>query len=155
MLDLYAELLHIIRKLEQESISYALCGGLALAVYDIIRATVDIDLLILTQDVERAKKAMLELGFDLKAQPMSLAGGKVLIHRVSKIDPGSDHPLSVDFLLVTDDLEGIWSERKKIELEEESIWVVSKPGLVHLKKLRNSAQDREDIQRLGEDNETD
>ena len=55
MLDLYEEMLQVVRKLEQERIDYALCGGLAMAVYDVIRATVDIDLLILTLDVDRCE----------------------------------------------------------------------------------------------------
>mgnify|MGYP006285841549 FL=1 len=37
MLDLYEELLQVIRKLEQERIDYALCGGLAMAVYEDIQ----------------------------------------------------------------------------------------------------------------------
>ena len=154
MLDLYEELLLVVRKLEQERIDYALCGGLAMAVYEVIRATVDIDLLILTQDVDKAMAAMLELGFEFKAQPMVFAGGKIHIHRVSKIDPEADYPLSVDFLLVTEELKGIWSDRHRVALEEESVWVVSKNGLISLKEIRNNAQDREDIQKLGGGHET-
>ncbi|MDZ7761749.1 MAG: hypothetical protein U5L00_16020 [Desulfovermiculus sp.] len=93
MLDLYEEMLQVVRKLEQKKIYYALCGGLAMAVYDVIRATVDIDLLILTQDVEKAMEAMLELGFEFKAQPMTFAGGKIHIYRVTKIDPEANYPL--------------------------------------------------------------
>ena len=97
---------------------------------------------------------MMELGFEFKAQPMVFAGGKIHIHKVSKLDPESDYPLSVDFLLVTQDLKEIWSDRQKIALEEGSVWVVSKTGLISLKEIRNSAQDREDIQKLGGGHET-
>ncbi|WP_045213442.1 hypothetical protein [Desulfonatronovibrio magnus] len=151
-LNLYEEFLHIIRLLNRENISYALCGGLAMAVYDLVRATVDIDLLILTKDLSRAMQAVEGLGFDIKAQPMVFAQGKVCIHRVSKIDPGMDYPLSIDFLLVNEDLEWVWLDRKRIEMEED-VWVVSQPGLICLKEMRDSAQDQEDIRQLRKSNE--
>jgi hypothetical protein len=155
MLDVYEELLQITVKLDQRGIDYALCGGLALAVYDVIRATVDIDLLILTQDLEMTLEAVEELGFDYKAHPMVFAQGRVHIHRVSKIDPDLQQPLSLDLVLVTEALQWVWSERKHIELEEGKLCVVSRSGLIQLKRLRNSVQDRDDIQRLGTNHEAD
>ena len=47
MFDLYEEFKSIISALEQRGIDYAVCGGLAMAVHGLARATVDIDLLIL------------------------------------------------------------------------------------------------------------
>lgn len=149
MLDIYEELLELVSELERENISYALCGGLALAVYDIIRATVDIDLLILTQDLDKALATAQNLGFDFLAIPMILAQGKVRIHRASKVDPDTDFPLSIDFLLVTEELREIWTARRRIELEDRKAWVVSREGLIQLKMLRGSAQDMDDIQKLG------
>ena len=46
MLDLYEELRRLIAALDEHKIEYALCGGLAMAIFDRPRATVDIDLLI-------------------------------------------------------------------------------------------------------------
>ena len=64
-------------------------------------------------------------------------------------------PLSIAFLLVTDDLEWVWKDRKKISIEQGPIWVVSQAGLIYLKQLRGNAQDKEDIEKLRGSNESD
>ena len=46
MLDLYEEFLGLVEGLDQRSIDYALCGGLAVAVHGSPRSTIDIDLLV-------------------------------------------------------------------------------------------------------------
>ena len=51
MLDLYEELRKITSALNEPQIEYALCGGLAMAIYDRPRATVGIDLMILSEDL--------------------------------------------------------------------------------------------------------
>jgi len=43
MIDIIDELKGLISQLDQGGIDYALCGGLALAVYDRARATADIE----------------------------------------------------------------------------------------------------------------
>ena len=53
MFDLYQELRKLIAALEEHQIDYALCGGLAMAVHDRPRATVDIDLLILSESLDQ------------------------------------------------------------------------------------------------------
>ena len=45
-MDLLEELTHLLRRLEDERVKYALCGGLAMAVYAFPRATLDIDIMI-------------------------------------------------------------------------------------------------------------
>ena len=47
----------ILRVLESLGVSYSLIGGLALAFYDVVRATKDLDLLILLSPAEMAKLA--------------------------------------------------------------------------------------------------
>jgi hypothetical protein len=46
-MSLYSEFQQIIDAMDSNGIPYALCGGLAMAVYNLPRATMDIDLLIL------------------------------------------------------------------------------------------------------------
>jgi hypothetical protein len=148
MLDIYDELLNTAKLLEARGIEYALCGDMALAVYDLIRATVDIEMLIILKDVNQALAAAGEIGFDMKALPMTFAQGSIYIHRVSKIDMDMGQHLSLDFLAVKNDLSWLVSDRHRIELDEGAIWVASIPGLIHLKSLRGSAQDLEDIEML-------
>lgn len=150
MIDLYEEFDALIAALNKQSIEYALCGGIAMAVYGVPRATVDIDLLIEEDSVEAVCAAAAELGYTLKAMPMRFAGGKIEIRRVSKIDSKSGEVMTLDLLLVTPAIKEVWEGREEIEWERGRLAVVSREGLIKLKRLRNSGQDRDDIMRLRE-----
>jgi len=150
MLDLYEELKTLVRHLNEAKIDYALCGGLALAVYGITRATVDIDILIEKKTLAEVHFTAQGLGYTLKAEPMTFAQGVVEIHRVSKIDPESRDLFSLDFLVVTPDIISVWEDRKEVEWEGGKLSVLSREGLITLKSLRKSGQDLDDIQKLKE-----
>jgi hypothetical protein len=150
MPDLYDELKALIWSLNENRVAYALCGGLALAVHGLTRATVDIDLLMPRESLEAAKYVAHELGYTIDAAPVNFAGGAVEIRRVSKVDSDSGEILMLDFLLVTEALAKVWETREKVEWEQGSLWVVSRSGLVALKSLRRSGQDLDDIERLTE-----
>ncbi len=148
MIDLFDELKALIARLEGDEIDYALCGGLALAVHAIPRATIDIDLLVPRDALAKAKSAARLLGFTIEATVMKLAKGSVEIHRLSKIDPESGDLLTLDFLVVTPKTRSAWTTRQQVEWEHGRLSVVSKSGLIALKLLRNSGQDKEDIRKL-------
>ena len=76
----------VINTLNEQRIEYALCGGLAMAIYAMPRATLDIDIMIEAGSLDRTTQAVHDLGFILRANPMEFQEGKVLIHRISKID---------------------------------------------------------------------
>jgi hypothetical protein len=59
--------------------------------------------------------------------------------------------LSLDLLLVTPVTESVWQTRMRVRWERGEVWVVSKQGLVSLKRLRGSGQDQDDIRRLEEE----
>jgi hypothetical protein len=151
MLDLYDELKTLTARLDSDGVAYALCGGLAMAVYGLTRATVDIDLLIPEECLNAAEVSARDLGYTISAAPMSFAGGAVEIRRISKLDPGSGDLLMLDLLLVTSSLAEVWRTRQEVEWEHGSLWVVSRSGLIALKRLRSSGQDLDDIARLMED----
>ena len=150
MLDLYEELKGLIIKLDEGGIPYALCGGLALALHGIPRATVDIDILIQRESLEQVQTLVGRLGYIIKAEPMTFAQGDVEIHRFSKKDEGTGYWLPLDFLLVTPRIKKVWESRQEMRWEEGTLWVVSQEGLAYLKSLRGSGQDLEDIQKLKE-----
>jgi hypothetical protein len=70
MLSIYQEFETVIAKLELEQIPYALCGGLAVGLHTEPRATKDIDILLLANDVESVKKTLLTCGFKFFSTPM-------------------------------------------------------------------------------------
>jgi len=150
MLDLYTEFKGLIARLSEREIDYALCGGLAMAVHSVPRATVDIDLLILAESLERVTSLARELGYTVEAEPMRWAGGAIEIRRLSKLDPDWGDVLTLDLLLVTPPIAGVWESRIEVEWENGKLKVVSRDGLIALKSLRASGQDLDDIKRLKE-----
>jgi len=147
MLDLYEELKTLIHRLQEVGIDYALCGGLALALYGIPRATVDIDILVQKESLGKAQKLARELGYIVKGNPMEFARGAIAIHRLSKKDEETADWVSLNFLVVTPPIKEAWGTRWQIEWEEGRIWVVSREGLIFLKSLRASGQDLDDVKK--------
>lgn len=148
MFDLYEEFKSIVSALEAQGIDYAVCGGLAMAIHGLPRATVDIDMLILAENLEEAKSVVRSLGYTIEAQPMTFHKGAIEIRRLSKIDPSDGDLLMVDFLLVTPMVEATWNNRIKVASDKASVSVVSREGLIVLKSFRRSGQDMDDIERL-------
>src|SRR5882724_10500761 len=131
MIDLAGEFEAVISALTHDGIDYAVCGGLAMAIHGLARATIDIDILVRPEDEERIYAAVEPLGFRLRAAPMHFDGGKMEIRRVTKLVPGD--ALMLDLLLVTPAFENVWRDRAIIDSELGSISVVSRRGLVELK----------------------
>lgn len=150
MLDLYEELRKLISALDEHKIEYALCGGVAMAVHDHPRATIDIDLLVLAESLDQVLAIANELGYGIRGLEMTFAGGAVEIRRRSKIDRESGHLLSLDFLLVTPEVREVWDSRVLVDREGGKLSVVSREGLIALKSLRGSLQDQADIAALKE-----
>ena len=151
MFDLYEELLKVISAFETNEIDYALCGGLAMAVYDHPRATIDIDILVPSEAFESIPAIAKELGYTIRGLDMSFASGAIEIRRVSKIHPTTGHVLSLDLLLVTPAIRDVWDSRVEAEIEGAKLSVVSRRGLITLKKLRSSGRDLDDIAELSKD----
>ncbi|OGK83991.1 MAG: hypothetical protein A2X52_14140 [Candidatus Rokubacteria bacterium GWC2_70_16] len=148
VLDLYAELRRVVAALDAAGIPYALAGGLAVSIYTTPRATEDIDLVIARADRERAVEALGPAGFRPAGRPMPVAGGRLEIQRLTKID-GADL-LPLDLLTLTDPgLAALASDRENMALQEGRIWVVGLRALRTLKRLRGSALDRADLEALG------
>ncbi len=148
MLDIYDEFRHLVGLLEAKEIAYALCGGMAMAVHEQPRMTIDIDMLIQPESLATVIQIAKELGFNIRGTDLSLANGAVEIRRVSKIDSDSGDLLSLDLLLVTPETRMAWESRVEAEWEGGRFSVVSRTGLIALKQLRRSGQDLDDIRAL-------
>ncbi len=150
MFDLYAELRQIVEALDAAGIPYALAGGLAVSIYTVPRATEDIDLLISSIDLDRAVHTLEPLGFRRAGRPMRVAGGRIEIQRLTKVE-GRDL-LPLDLLVVIDpELAAAVAERTQRTLEGRPLSIVDVKALRALKRLRNSALDRADLEALGDD----
>lgn len=147
MTTLLDELSNIISALNENEIEYAVCGGLALAIHGFVRATVDIDILIKPELLEKAYKIAEEQGFDIRGLDISFKKRAIEIRRVSKIVEEGEM-LSLDLLLVTPQIEDVWKTREEIDFLGNKLSVVSREGLIKMKRLAGRPQDLADILRL-------
>lgn len=154
VIDLEAELATVVEALSHEGVSYALCGGLALAVHGRPRATKDIDLLVEASEVARAMAALQRAGFTLRAGPIPL-GAKTpfpqVLHRATKV-VGSSH-LTVDLLEVSPSYRAAWDSRMALRWRGRDLSVVSRSGLMDMKAKSTRLKDQADIEALNEPEE--
>ena len=114
-MDLLNELKKISLKLDQAGIDYALCGGLAIAIYAKPRATLDIDMMILPDFLSKTKIVLQKIGYTMSSAPMKFNQGAVIIHRLSKADKKSGEYFIVDLLLATPETRQAWETRLTVD----------------------------------------
>ena len=146
MNDLVPELTNIITSMDEHGVEYAVCGGLSMAIHGFPRATMDIDILIRPESLEKAYEIAGDLGFDIRGLDISFKERAVEIRRISKII-GED-VLSLDLLLVTPQVEDVWDSRQAVEFQGRVLSVVSRDGLIKMKKWAGRPQDLADIHRI-------
>ncbi len=153
-IDPYTHFKKIIFSLDDSGVKFAVVGGIALGFYGIVRATKDIDLMILSEDAEKAFEALKKLGFRQLDPTMPFEEGRVVIERLTYGEKDEDGRMSfmkVDLLIAKGEpYLSVLSERRPFEYEGRQIYVASREGLIQLKKLRGSEMDLLDIKRLNE-----
>lgn len=147
MATLLDEFKSITSALNNAGIEYAVCGGWAMAIHGLMRATMDIDLLVLADDVKRIWEIAQTLGYDVEGLPLHF---DVEIRRISKIDRETKKLYTLDLLLVGDNMTDVWESREKMKWKEGDSWVVSREGLIKMKELAGRKQDLLDIENLRE-----
>ena len=153
MAGLLEEFTTFTESLNRQNINYAICGGWAMAIHGLPRATIDIDLLVLSADLEKVWRTANSLGYDVEGVPLHF--GVIEIRRISKIDTAEKRLFTIDFLLVTEALKEVWENRELIEWEDGKTWTVSREGLILLKTISGREQDLLDIKNLkGKQNES-
>ena len=147
-MELFEEFSELVKEFKREKIEYALCGGLAMAVYAFPRATLDIDILIEPETLEKAKTIAKKLGFSFDAGLMKFRGDAIQIYRLTKVVPGSSDVLALDMLLLTQEIKEVWETKQILTWDQGELPVISLKGLIKLKSMRLSGQDRDDIKNL-------
>jgi hypothetical protein len=133
--------------LNDAGIEYAVCGGWAMAIHGLPRATMDIDLLILPKDLARVLDIARKNDFDIEGLPLHF---EIEIRRISKIDKAAKQLITLDLLIVSDDKLDIWTDRELIHWKEGQTSVVSRDSLIKMKKIAGRPQDLVDIEKLEE-----
>ncbi len=147
MSTLLDELSQIISALEDGGIEYAVCGGLALTVYGFVRASYGFDFLICADYLEKACEVVEQYGYNKSELDKSFENSSVEIYIVSKIDEYGE-VLPIKFVLVTPKIEDVWETREKLIWLSKTLWIVSREGLIKMKKLAGRAKDLIDIDRI-------
>ncbi len=119
-----------------------------MAVYAFPRATLDIDILIEPQTLEKAKSIAKRLGFTFDAGLMKFSNEAVQIYRLTKVGSESNDTLVLDMLLLTPEIKEVWETKQTLTWDQGDLPVVSPKGLINLKSLRLSGQDQDDIRHL-------
>lgn len=146
MTFLLDELKKVVKAFEDAKVDYAVCGGLAMGIQGFPRATMDIDLLIREESVDQAFRIAADLGFSIRGLDISFSDPRLEIRRISKIV--DDAVLCLDFLLVIDEIEDVWTTKERVPFEGQAMTVVSIDGLLTLKRRANRPQDVADIFRI-------
>lgn len=142
MATLFDELTNLVKSFDEHDIKYAVCGGLAMAIHGFARATLDIDILILSESLEKALEIAASKGFDISFKEKA-----VEVRRVSKIDDEGE-VLSLDLLPVTPQVRDVWESKIEMTLDGKDYSIVSREGLIKMKTLAGKPQDLVDIERL-------
>lgn len=152
MATLLEEFTSLTNALNERKIDYAVCGGWAMAILGFPRATIDIDLLILSDDLDEVWRIAQSFGYDVEGLPLHFHDGKIEIRRISKIDKATESLMTIDFLLVTEALREVWQTRKTFKWNRGTVFTVSKEGLIFMKNISGRLQDLADIERLENEN---
>jgi hypothetical protein len=150
MPDLFEEFRAVVSDLTTAGVPFAVCGGIAMSIHAHPRATVDIDLLVPSVEIPRLVEALAPLGFERRERsPSRLAGGAVVLHGLTKVVSRDPDVLVLDAIEVRAGATAqAWETRVGLSWEGTSLSVVSRTGLVALKRLRGSLQDLADIATL-------
>lgn len=145
VMNLLEEFRAVVTNLNDNAVPYAVCGGMAMAVYGHARATQDIDILVASTSIENALAVLAPLGYQ-EASRLAIGQGQIRMIRAIKA-LGTDH-LTVDILEAPDAGEEAWTNRKQIDTGFGPVWVASKAGLIDMKRRSGRLQDLADIERL-------
>jgi len=146
---LFQALRKILSVLENLEVPYALIGGLALAFYEVVRATKDLDLLILLSPADMAKLAGQLTAHELPASARKGAPGDPVVGVVVVQVPVGGGQLTCDLLLSSArwQSEAVRNART-FEVEGLPVRVVQPSDLFLLKLHAGGPQDLLDASRL-------
>ena len=146
---LHQALRKIISVLENLGVPYALIGGLALAFYEVVRATKDLDLLILLSPAEMAKLAGQLTANELPASARKGAPGDPVVGVVVVQVPVDGGQLTCDLVLPSSrwQSEAVRNART-FEVEGSPVRVVQARDLFLLKLHAGGPQDLLDASQL-------
>lgn len=140
--------------LDDAGVPYALVGGQAVALQGVVRATVDVDVVLLWQRqiVESAEAALQKLGL---VSQLPITAAEVVANREEYIQQRNlvawnfynpHAPMEQVDIIITYDLADKQVDR--VALSDSTVAVLSVPALIEMKRASGRRQDMEDAQAL-------
>lgn len=146
-MNLQSEFSRVVKIFQKSKIRFAVVGGLAMAFHDEPRFTMDIDVLIHSEDQEKTAEALSKLGYFESAKPWQFARVPITLRRFVRTK--GEEFIAVDILV---------GAARKIDLmvenagqepwSKDTVPVARREDIIVLKKARGSDQDKVDIKRL-------
>ena len=150
VVTLFDEFFAAVQTLEEQTVPYAVVGGIALAFHNLPRFTQDIDLLALPEAATAADAALLACGFFESAEPWTFTNTAVTLHRYTKT-AGEDFVL-IDLLIGHEPRHRVIVERAlTLSSQNGVVRLARQEDLIWLKQQRGSRQDLVDIENLTHD----
>lgn len=151
-MNFYNEFFTIVETFENNRISYAVIGGVALAFHDRPRFTRDIDIFVDYSQLAKVEEVLSSLNFVKSTDPHQFLNVDLILHRFIKIK--NDDHLLVDILAGKEKkFNRILKNAVRATWQKGEVTISSKKDLIWLKRFRNSDQDKIDIQNLSNHND--
>lgn len=145
------ELLLLTDTFARHRVSYAICGGLAVVIHGRPRLTLDIDFLVPADEMEKAIEAAAFAGFNDVAGWIALPSNDQGIDRLFRINKIQDGTLlSLDLLEANHADNPIFKDRESFEIDGHPIQILSRAGLIRMKRSSNRLKDKLDVELLNE-----
>ena len=149
MQNLFGQFNAIVQALQATPVRYALVGGVATAIYGGVRTTRDLDLLVHPDDVEEMIRVLVQLGYHPNPLSIEYRNSGLSVRRLWKSVPGHEDILMLDLLLAQQPMHRRMLRYAKLKKWDHiNIKVVRPADLITMKRARNSATDRVDIEVL-------
>jgi hypothetical protein len=146
-MNVFEEFNRLVKELETRKVRYALVGGVAMAFYTEPRFTRDIDLLIDSEDYEKAKGILEKEEYFESVSPWTFKRVPIELHRFLKVI--DEDEMIIDILIAEiEEVKRIIRDSVEAESEEGRIKIASRKDLIWLKRMRDSKQDQADIEKL-------
>ncbi len=142
--DSFEEALKIASILNDCNVTWAFVGGIAVAVHGYIRATEDVDVVILLTDLKKIDSALKKEGYIINEEPIKFNDGFELFRRV--LIRGSFY--FVLDLLISPEQDGIFEGCLFSKFQNKDVRVISKSKLLQMKRSAGRPKDILDIDAL-------
>lgn len=103
-------------------------------------------MMVLPAHLDQVRHIARDRGFSHEPGSMSLSQGTITLVRLVKISEQDVLPL--DLILAGPGMEEVWTSRETLSTQDGPLTVISRQGLIAMKRRRGSGVDLDDIDKL-------